>query len=55
MKLLAVFAIFIVLTYVSASILPAIYDGPTYELGKYSKKKRSETLNSNVTFLIEEF
>jgi len=35
MKLLVLFAFFAVLTYVSAGILPAVYDGPTYELGKY--------------------
>uniref|UniRef100_A0A348G6A9 Defensin2 n=1 Tax=Odontomachus monticola TaxID=613454 RepID=A0A348G6A9_ODOMO len=32
MKLLAVFALFCVLAYVSADPIPAVYDGPTYEL-----------------------
>ncbi|XP_029679874.1 defensin-2-like [Formica exsecta] len=32
MKLLAIFAIFAVLAYVSADTLSAVYDGPTYEL-----------------------
>lgn len=35
MKLLAIFVIFAVLVYVSADTLPAVYDGPTYELSKY--------------------
>ncbi|CAL1682339.1 unnamed protein product [Lasius platythorax] len=32
MKLLAIFAVFAVLAYVSANTLSAVYDGPTYEL-----------------------
>lgn len=35
MKLLAILAIFAALAYVSADTLPAVYDGPTYELSKY--------------------
>lgn len=34
MKLLAVFAFSLMLIYASAGILPAVYDGPTYELGE---------------------
>ncbi|XP_050453530.1 defensin-2-like [Cataglyphis hispanica] len=32
MKFLAIFIIFAVLVYVSTDTLPAVYDGPTYEL-----------------------
>jgi len=36
MKLFAILVIFVVLACTSVSTLPAVYDGPTYELSKHT-------------------
>ncbi|GAB1862119.1 Defensin prepropeptide [Camponotus japonicus] len=48
MKLLVIFSIFAVLAYVSANTLPAVYDGPTYELTSIDDPQYDE-MASNLT------
>lgn len=45
MKLLAVLAVFAMLAYTSASTLPAVYDGPTYELSKHTSHRERSRIN----------